>query len=81
MKFEERVIVSNVCKNRATLANVTKAYAKVTSSSVRFLITENKCMAKELQAAKQGGEQGTSSAREELKRAILDEVSSLETIM
>ena len=38
-------------------------------------------MAMELQAAKKGGEHVTSSAIAELKRVILDEVSSLETIM
>jgi len=63
------------------MANVTKAYVEATSLSVRFLIAEKKCMAKELQAAKQGGEWVTSSAKAELKRAILDEVSSLEVVM
>lgn len=38
-------------------------------------------MAKELQVARQGGQHVTTSAREELKRAILNEVSSLETVM
>lgn len=38
-------------------------------------------MDKELQAAKQGGEHITSSSREELRIAILDEVSSLEAVM
>ena len=38
-------------------------------------------MAKELQAAKQGGEQVTTSSREELRRAILDEVLPLKTVM
>lgn len=38
-------------------------------------------MAKELQVTKQGGEQVTSSTKVELKRAIVDELSSLEIVM
>lgn len=49
--FEEWVIISDVQKHRETLADVTRAYAKVTSLSVWFLIPENEHMAKELQAA------------------------------
>ncbi len=56
VQFEERVIVSNMCKHPAALVDATKAYALATSSSVRFLIAENERMAKELQTAKQGGE-------------------------
>lgn len=33
-KFEEKVIVSYVCKNPSTLVDATKAYSKSTSSSV-----------------------------------------------
>ena len=46
--FEEQVIMPNVHRHLATLANGTKAYVKATSSSVRFLIAENEHMAKEL---------------------------------
>lgn len=52
MQFEERVIVSNMCKHPAELANGTRAYAEATSSSIWFLIENNECMAKELQVAK-----------------------------
>lgn len=45
------------------------------------MIAENERMAKELQATKQGEEQTTTSARVDLKKAILDELLSLETIM
>ena len=38
-------------------------------------------MAKELQTAKQGGQFVTPSARAELKKAILDEVLSLDIVM
>lgn len=79
--FEERTTMSDVCKHLATLADATRAYVEATSSSVRFLIYENKKMAKELQTAKQGGELVTASARAELKKEILDEVLSLDTIM
>lgn len=65
----------------ATLVDSTKAYVEATSLSVRFLIVENEFMAKELQATKQGEEKATASAISELRRAILDEVSSLETVM
>lgn len=63
------------------MADATRAYSKATNLSVRFLIVENECMAKELQAAKKGGELVTSFTREKLKRVILDEVFSLETVM
>lgn len=75
------MIVFDVRKHLAALADATKAYSEATSSSVRFLIAENECMAKELQVAKQGGEHVTSSAKAELKIAILDEVSSVEIVM
>lgn len=38
MHLEERVFVSDVWRHPATLADATKAYAKATRSSVRFLI-------------------------------------------
>ena len=71
----------DVRKHPATLADAAKAYAKSTSWSMRFLIAENKHMAKELQVAKQKEKQATTSAKAELKKAILDDVSSLVTIM
>lgn len=40
-QVEERVIVIDVRKHPATLANATRVYAEATSSSVRFLIAEN----------------------------------------
>lgn len=40
-KFEERVIVYDVRKHPAALADATKAYAGATNSSVCFLIAEN----------------------------------------
>lgn len=47
--FQEWVIVSDVCKHLVTFPYATKAYAEATDSNVRFLIAENKHMAKELQ--------------------------------
>jgi len=81
VKFEEKVIVTDVHKHPYALANATRVYAKATSSSVHFLIAENEKMAMELQVAKQGGDLVTMSARAELKKTILDEVFSLDTIM
>lgn len=75
------MIVSNVCKHLATLDDATKAYAKATSSSVRFLIAENECMAKELQAANQREEKALASARVEWRKEILYEISSLKAVM
>lgn len=60
------------------MVDATIAYAEATSSSVHFLIVKNERMAKELQAAKTEGEHVTTFAKEELKKAILDELSSLE---
>lgn len=68
-------------RHPTTLGDATKAYAKDTTSSVRFLIDENEHMAKELQVAKKGGEYVKPSARAELRREILDEVSSLGIFM
>jgi len=61
-------------KHLEALVDATRAYAKATSSSVRFLIAKNKRMAKELQRTKQGGELVTASTQVELKKEILDEV-------
>jgi len=63
------------------LVDATRAYAKATSSSVRFLIVENKQMAKKLQTTKQGGELVTASAQAKLKKEILYEVLSLHIVM
>jgi len=41
VQVEEQVIVSDVCKHLATLADATRVYAKSTSSSVHFLIAKN----------------------------------------
>lgn len=81
VEFEEQVIMSDVRRHLATLTDATKAYTEATSSSVRFLIAENQHMAKEIQVAKQGGEQVIAFAREELRRVVIDEVLSLKTVM
>ncbi len=73
--------MTDVHKNPISLADATRVYAESTSSSVHFLISEKERMAKELQVAKQGGYLVTMSARAELKKAILDEVLSLDTVM
>lgn len=75
------MIIAVVNNHPAALDNATRAYAEATSSSVRFLIEENERMAKELQMTNQGGELVTSSTRAELKKVIVDEVSSLEIVM
>ena len=75
------MIISDVHKHPAALADATRAYAKATSLSVRFFIVENERMAKELQTTKQGGELVIASTQAEMKKVILDEVSSLETVM
>lgn len=73
--------MSNVHKHPATLDDANNAYAKGTNLSFIFLILENDHMAKELQVAGQGGEKVTTSTRVELRRVILDEVSSLKKVM
>ena len=75
------MIVTGVHKHPATLDDATRVYVKATSSSVHFLISKNEQMAKELQIAKEGGELVTTSTRVELKKAILDEVLSINTVM
>ena len=73
--------MTDIHKHPTTLADATRVYVEATSSSVRFLIAENERMAKELQVAKQGGDLVTMSTRDELKKAILDELLSLDTTM
>jgi len=75
------VIITSVCKHPTALINATRVYAKATSSSVHFLIAENERKVKELQTAKQGGELVTTFTRDEWKKAILDEVLSLDIVM
>ena len=50
--MKERVIVSDVRKRPSTMTNATMAYARATSSNVKFLLAENKQMAKNLQATR-----------------------------
>ena len=52
LQVEKRVIVSDVRKQLAILADATRVYAEATSSSVHFLIAKNEQMEKELQMAK-----------------------------
>lgn len=68
-------------KNPTSLDDATRAYAKATSSSVLLMIAENKQMDKELQMTMQGGELVTTYTRAELKKAILNELLSLEIVM
>ena len=75
------MIACDVRKHPTTLADATRAYAKATIPSVLFLIGENEKMAKELQTTKRGGEPVTTYAHAELRKAILDEISSLEIVM
>lgn len=71
MHLEERVIVSDVQRHRAALADAKKAYAKNMSSSVRFLIVENEHTSKLLQETKKREEQSTGSNRAKMNMAIL----------
>jgi len=71
----------DVHKHPAVLADAIKVYDEATSSSVCFLISENEWMAKELQVAKQGGGLVTMSTQAQLKKAILNEVLSMDTVM
>lgn len=42
----------DVSRHLASLSDATTTYVEATSLSVRFLIADNECMAKELQVAK-----------------------------
>ena len=63
--------MSDVHIHLVALDDDTKAYVEATNSSVIFLIVKNERMDKELQAAKQGEEKVTASARVELRKGIL----------
>jgi len=71
----------DVHRHLAPLVDATKEYAKATSPHVRFLIAKNEHMGTELLAAKQSEYQVTTSTREELKKGIFHEVSSLKAII
>lgn len=73
--------MTNARKHPTALANATRLYVEATSSNVHFLIAKNKWMAKELETTKQGGDLVTMFAQAEVKKVILDEVLSLDTIM
>lgn len=73
--------MADVRKQPAALADVTKVYTEATSSILRLLIAENEWMAKELQIAKHGGDLVIIFAWAELKKEILNEVLSLDTVM
>lgn len=75
------MVVTDVCKHLAVLADETRVYAEATSSSICFLIADNERMAEELQMTKKEGDLVTMSAWAELKKEILDEVLSLDTVM
>ena len=48
VQYEERVIVFDLRKHPAALADATRAYSEATRSSVCFFIDENERIAKEL---------------------------------
>lgn len=73
--------MTNVHKDPTALDDATRVYVEATSSSVFFLIAENEWMTKELQMVKKGGGLVTPSAKDELKKEILDELFSLDTVM
>lgn len=79
-QFEEWLVMSDVHKIQQH-SEATRAYPEATSSSVRFLIAENKQIVKEIQMTKKGGALNTTSTWVELKKAILDEVLSLDKVM
>jgi len=81
VQVKEQVIMIDVHKHPIALANATKVYVEATSSSFHFLIVENERMAKELHTNEEGGDLVTMSARAKLKKAILDEVLSLDMVM
>lgn len=81
MQVEEQVIMTIVWKHPIALLDETKLYAETTSSIFFFFIAENEWMMKELQKSKKGGDLVNESAWVELKKAILDEVFSLDTMM
>jgi len=70
-----------VHKYPIALANAIRAYDEAIRSSVHFLIAEKERMDKELHTPRQGGELVTKSTIVELKRIIMDEVLSLESVM
>lgn len=75
------MIVSNVRRHLAALANASKAYAEAISSAIKFLIAENDRMAKDLQEARQSIDQFVGFAMVEMRKSMLTEVSTLETTM
>lgn len=50
--MKERVIVSDVRKHLASMANANKAYVEAMSSNVKFLLVGNDKMEKDIQVAR-----------------------------
>lgn len=82
---KERVIVSDVRKNSVTMVDATLAYVGATHSNVKFMLAKNEQMAEKLQVDRkeleQSREQSVGSTMVEMRKAILVEVSTLETTM
>lgn len=81
MHTKERVIVPNDRRYLVSMAKASKAYAEATSSMVKFLITENDRMMKELQDAKQRTKQFVGSSTSEMKKEMAVEIANLEATM
>lgn len=62
------------------MADATKAYVEAMSLSVKFFISKNERIDKELQESRQRKKQSTRCSRVEMKKAIFVEVLALETI-
>jgi len=66
--MKESVIMSYVRKHPVTMADATMAYARATSSNVKFLLAKNEQMENNLQAGKQKIEQSARSAMAEMRK-------------
>ena len=63
------------------MVEASKAYVEAMSLTIKFLITENDRMAKDLQEAMQRVEKFAGSAMTEMKKVIVAEISTLEATM
>ena len=79
------MIVSDTSKHPTTLVEAILAYVGATSLNLKYLMTENDQLANSLQDARKEVEQlkekNAISVMEEMRKAILDEVSTLKTTM
>lgn len=75
------MVVSDVRKHPTPMDDASKAYAESMRSTVKFLLSQNDQMEKDLQESRQKTEQSKGSAMVEMRKVILAKLATLQTTM